>query len=144
MAQPAMLSIANVAKASVIAYNDKDWEKARATLTTDCLYDEVATNRKANGVNDIIAVWQGWAKAMPDSKATFDNQLVMDNTVLLELTWRGTHTGPLPTPRGDIAPTGKTFAIRACQVLEVSGERVKSVRHYFDMASLLQQLGVSM
>jgi len=138
-----MLSIANVAKASVNAYNEKNWEKAHASLTPDCVYDEVATNRKVNGVNDTLAAWQGWAKALPDSKATFDNQFVADNTVVLELTWRGTHTGPLPTPRGEIAPTGKTIAVRACQVIEVSGERAKSLRHYFDMTTLLQQLGVS-
>jgi len=143
MAQPEMLSIANVAKSSVNAYNDKNWEKVRASLAPDCLYDEVATNRKAKGINETLSVWQGWAKALPDSKATFDNQFVMDNTVILELTWRGTHTGPLQTPRGEVAPTGRTIQLRACQVIEVSGERVKAIRQYFDMASLTQQLGVT-
>jgi steroid delta-isomerase-like uncharacterized protein len=138
-----MRSIADVAKASVNAYNEKNWEKVRASLTPDCLYDEVATDRRANSADDTIALWQGWAKAMPDSKATFENQFVMDNTVVLELTWRGTHTGPLPTPRGEIAPTGKRFEIRACQVIEVSGERAKTIRQYFDMAGLFRQLGVS-
>jgi len=144
MVQPSMLSIANVAKASVIAYNDKNWEKVRNCLTPDCLYDEVATNRKTKNVNDTIALWQGWARALPDSKATFENQFVADNTVVLELTWRGTHTGPLPTPRGEIAPTGRTIELRACQVIEVSGERAKTIRQYFDMTTLLQQLGVSL
>lgn len=142
MAQPGMLSIANVAKASVNAYNDKNWDKVRATLAPDCLYDEVATNRRAKGIDETLAIWQGWAKALPDSKATFGHEFVMDNTVVLEITWRGTHTGPLPTPRGEIAPTGRTIELRACQVIEVSGERVKTVRQYFDMATLNQQLGV--
>ncbi len=142
MAQPGMLSIANVAKASISAYNDKNWEKVRATLTADCLYDEVATNRKAKGIDEVLAIWQGWAKALPDSKATFGNQFVTDNTVVLEITWRGTHTGPMATPRGEIPPTGKTIELRACQVIEVSGERAKSIRQYFDMATLTQQLGV--
>jgi steroid delta-isomerase-like uncharacterized protein len=142
MAQPGMLSIANVAKASISAYNDKNWDKVRATLTADCLYDEVATNRKAKGIDEVLAIWQGWAKALPDSKATFGNQFVTDNTVVLEITWRGTHTGPMATPRGEIPPTGKTIELRACQVIEVSGERAKSIRQYFDMATLTQQLGV--
>jgi steroid delta-isomerase-like uncharacterized protein len=143
MAQPSMLGLANVAKASVIAYNEKNWDKVHASVTPDCLYEEVATNRKANGVNDTIALWKGWAKALPDSKATIDNQFVSDNTVILEVTWRGTHSGPLPTPRGEIAPTGKSIELRGCQVIEVSGERAKTIRHYFDMNTLLQQLGVS-
>jgi hypothetical protein len=28
-------------------------------------------------------------------------------------------------------------------VIEVSGEKTKNIRHYFDMNSLLQQLGLS-
>jgi steroid delta-isomerase-like uncharacterized protein len=143
MVQPEMRSIVDVAKASVNAYNEKNWEKVRATLTPDCVYEEIATNRKAHGVNDTIALWQGWAKAMPDSKATFDNQIVKDNTVVLEITWRGTHSGPLQTPRGEIAPTGRRFELRACQIVNVSGERANTVRHYFDMNTLFQQLNIS-
>jgi steroid delta-isomerase-like uncharacterized protein len=143
MAQPEMRSIVDVAKASVNAYNEKNWEKVRATLTPDCVYEEIATNRKAHGVNDTIALWQGWAKAMPDSKATFDNQIVKDNMVVLEITWRGTHSGPLQTPRGEIAPTGRRFELRACQIVNVSGERANTVRHYFDMNTLFQQLNIS-
>lgn len=143
MAQPQMRSIADVAKASVIAYNEKNWEKARDLLAPDCLYQEFGTNRKTNGVNDTIALFQGWAKAMPDSKGTVDNEIVSNNTVVLEITWRGTHSGPLQTPRGEIGPTGKNFQLKACQIVEVSGERAKTIRHYFDMASLLQQLNVS-
>jgi steroid delta-isomerase-like uncharacterized protein len=66
---------------------------------------------------------------------------VSGNTVTLELTWRGTHTGPLQTPTGALPPSGKTIGIRACQVVEVADGKVQAVRHYFDMATLLQQLG---
>ncbi|MFB3852312.1 MAG: ester cyclase [Vicinamibacterales bacterium] len=142
MAQQARLGVADVARASVLAYNEKNWERVRASVADDCLYDEVGTNRKTRGVDDTIALWQGWAKAMPDSNATFDNQHLAGNIVVLELTWRGTHTGPLQTPRGQISPTGKKFELRACQIVEVSGERASMIRHYFDMNSLYQQLGV--
>jgi steroid delta-isomerase-like uncharacterized protein len=114
----------------------------RDSLELDCVYEEMATRRKAKGINDILEIWQGWARAIPDSKATFENQVVRDNTVVLEITWHGTHTGPLMTPRGEIAPTGKTIELRACQVIVVDGERAKTIRQYFDMAGLFQQLGV--
>jgi len=143
MAQVSMRSIVDVAKASVNAYNEKDWDRVRALLTPDCTYEEVANNRRTRGIDDTVALWQGWAKAMPDSKATFDNHIVQDTTVVLEITWRGTHSGPLQTPRGEIAPTGKRFELKACQIVDVSGERAKTIRHYFDMNSLFQQLNVS-
>lgn len=144
MAQQAALNVVDIAKASVLAYNEKNWDRVRATVANDCVYDEVASNRQARGIEDTISLWQGWARAIPDSKATFGNHYVMDNTVVRELTWRGTHTGPLQTPRGEIGPTDRKIELRACQVVEVSGERARTIRHYFDMNTLFQQLGASL
>ena len=41
----------NVAKAQVVAYNEKDWDKVRASVTADFVYDEVATHRKTEGLD---------------------------------------------------------------------------------------------
>jgi predicted ester cyclase len=61
---------------------------------------------------------------------------------VLELTWKGTHLGPLQTPKGAIAATGKRIEVRACAIVEIAGEKARTQRHYFDMATLFQQLGV--
>jgi len=140
MPQP---SIIDVAKAPVIAYNEKDWNAVKAAVAPGFVYDEVATNRKPQGIDDVLAVWRGWATAIPDSKATFHTASAAGNTVVLEVTWQGTHTGPLQTPGGEIAPTGRKIAIRACQVIEVANEKAQVMRQYFDMATLMQQLGVA-
>ena len=139
----AQQSVVDIAKAQIIAYNKKDWNAARAAVAPGLVYDEVGTQRKIQGVDDVIAAWRGWATAMPDSKATFDKTEASGNTVVLEITWRGTHKGPLQTPKGEIPATGKKFEVRACQVIEVANNKVQAMRHYFDMASLLSQLGVS-
>ncbi len=135
-------SLIDTAKAPIIAYNKKDWDAVRAAVVPGFVYDEVGTQRKVQGINDFLAAWRAWATAIPDSKATFHNAHVSGNTVVLEVTWRGTHTGPLRTPGGEIAPTGNKIEVRACQVIEVSGDKAQAMRHYFDMATLLQQLGV--
>jgi len=133
-------SILEVAKSQIIFYNDKNWAAAKEVLTPDIDYDEAATQRRITGVEEVLAAWKGWAKAFPDSKASFDKETVGSNTVVIELTWRGTHTGPLQLPGKDLAATGKKIELRACQVIEVSGAQVKAVRHYFDMATMLRQL----
>jgi steroid delta-isomerase-like uncharacterized protein len=133
----------NAAKAPLIAYNEKNWEKLRTLLTSDYVYDEVATQRRTQGINDVITLWQGWATALPDSKCTFNNAVASGETVVLELTWEGTHKGQLQTAKGPIAPTGKRIEIRACTVVQLDGEKAKGQRHYFDMSTMLQQLGVS-
>jgi steroid delta-isomerase-like uncharacterized protein len=133
----------DAAKAPVIAYGKKDWDAVKAAVAPDVVYDEVATNRKVQGVDPVIALWKGWATALPDSKATFHEAFVSGDTVVLEVTWRGKHTGPLQTPTGQIPATGKSIELRACQVFEIANGKAQSMRQYFDMATLMQQLGVS-
>jgi steroid delta-isomerase-like uncharacterized protein len=130
------------AKAPTLAYNDKNWTAARASITPDFVYDEVATNRKVQGVDQVLALWQGWAAAFPDSKATFHNAYVSGETVVLEVTWQGTHQGALQSPKGAIPATGKRIDVRSCIVSEMAGEKTKAQRQYFDMATMLQQLGI--
>jgi len=138
----AQQSVVDIAKAQVIAYNEKDWDKVKAGVTPGMVYEELGTQRKVEGVDNVLAVWKGWATAMPDSKATFNSEIASGNTVVLEMTWRGTHKGPLKMPSGDIPATCKNIELHACQVVEVANDKVKSVRHYFDMGTLLRQLGV--
>lgn len=135
-------SVIDLAKEQVIAYNEKDWDRVRAALAPGVVYDELATQRKANGVDEVVSTWKGWATAIPDSRATFRSALESGNTAVLELTWNGTHNGPLQTPSGEIPATGKKIEIRACQVVEVGDNNVKSIRQYFDMGTLLDQIGV--
>ena len=134
-------SMIDAAKAPIIAYGKKDWNAVRAAITPGFLYEEVATQRKMQGADQVIAGWQGWATALPDSKATINNAFVSGDTVVLELTWRGTHKGPLQTPTGQIAPTGKPIEMEACQVYQFAGGKPQSMRQYFDMATLMQQIG---
>ena len=66
----------------------------KRAVSPNFVYDEVATHRVARGVDDVLALWQGWAAAFPDSRGSFEAAHVAGNTVVVEVTWRGTHTGP--------------------------------------------------
>jgi steroid delta-isomerase-like uncharacterized protein len=136
-------SVIDIAKAPFQAYNNKNWDKVKASITPNFVYDEVATRRKVEGAEATIALWKGWAEAFPDSKATFHGAQASGNTVVLEVTWKGTHQGPLQTPKGTIPATGKRIEIRACTVAEVAGDKVRQQRQYFDMATMMEQLGLS-
>jgi steroid delta-isomerase-like uncharacterized protein len=134
--------LVEAAKAVLIAYNEKKWDDARARMTPDFIYDEVPTRRRVQGPDQTLEIWRGWASAFPDSRATFHGAVAAGNTVVLELTWNGTHQGPLQTPGGPVAPTGKRIDVRACAVIEMAGDKAKLQRHYFDMATLFDQLGL--
>ncbi len=136
-------ALTKTAKAVIQAYNDKNWDKARTMITPDFVYDEVATGRKVTGIDATLDTWKGWAQAFPDSKGVFHGAHVAEGgTVVLEVTWEGTHQGPLQTPKGPIAATGKRIEVRACAIFQIAGEKARTQRHYFDMATLFQQIGV--
>jgi steroid delta-isomerase-like uncharacterized protein len=136
-------AIVDAATAPILAYNAKNWDDVARTITSDAVYDEVANRRTARGTSDVVTMWKGWAEAMPDSTATIESVHVSSTTAILELTWRGTHTGPLRTPGGDLPATGNTFEVRACMIVDVSDGKTRVMRHYFDMMTMLTQLGIA-
>lgn len=136
-------TLIDAAKAPSIAYGDKNWDNVRSAVTSDYRYDEVATQRRSDGAEAFVDLCKAWAAAFPDSKPEFHNAVASGNTVVLELTWVGTHTGPLATPKGNVAPTGKSINLRAVQVVEVRDGKAASSRQYFDMATMMSQLGLA-
>ena len=136
-----MSSVFETAKSVTAAYNDKNWSAVKAAFAENGIYDEKATSRRVQGVGKIIEVWQGWAKAIPDSKATFVGEYASGDTAIIEVVWKGTHAGPLQTATGTIPPSNKRINLPACQVIKLEGGKVKSFTHYFDMATLLRQIG---
>ena len=138
-----MANVIDIAKAAVIAYNEKDWSKAKDILAADAVYDEKGTHRRIQGAGEIIEAWQGWAKAFPDSKATFVREFASGDTAVLELVWKGTHTGPLQTPAGTIPPSNKPIEVPAVQIVQVEGGKAKSAVHYFDLLTMLTQIGAT-
>ena len=138
-----MANVIEIAKASITAYNQKDWSKAKETLAAGAVYDEKATHRRIQGADEIITAWQGWAKAFPDSKATILREFASGNTAVFELVWKGVHTGPLQTPTGTIPASNKPIEMPACQVVQVEGGKIKSGAHYFDMLTMLTQIGAT-
>lgn len=136
-------TLLDAARAVIEAFNSKDWDRARATITPDFDYDEVATGRRLTGAEATLEAWRGWAAAFPDSNGSYRALHVAGNdTVVVEVTWSGTHRGPLPTPGGTIQPTGRSIAVPACMVFEIANGKARAQRHYFDMVTLLRQLGV--
>jgi len=136
-------SAEKVGRGIVDAHSAGDWAAAAKLLAANSLYEEYGTQRRIEGSDAIVAALQGWKTAFPDVKGTVNRVLSDGNTVDIEVTWRGTHTGPLATPNGALPPSGKTFALVTHWSLDVQGDKIQSSRHYFDMLTLLQQIGAA-
>lgn len=132
-----------IARHGVETFNAGDWGGLSADLTIDSVYEEPATGRVVRGIEEILAANRGWKAAFPDAKGAITNALMAGDTAVIEITWRGTQTGDLMGPMGTIAATGRPVTLKAVQVVEVERGKAKSIRHYFDLAGMLAQLGVA-
>lgn len=131
-------SLSDAARAFVEAFNSADWERYEKILTRDSVYDEVGTGRRAEGREEIIELFKGWKQTMPDAAGTVTSAVASGNEVVLEVTWKGTMTGPW----GDTPATGRGQTTRAALFLSFTGDAISGSRQYFDSLALLQELGV--
>src|ERR1700730_11456676 len=133
--------IVKLARKQVDAFNSGDWEQMRAMLASDSRYDELGTERKIEGPEKIVELFKGWKTAFPDAVGTVASAVASGNKAALEVTWKGTHTGPLETAAGPIPAWAKPQETPAAFFLSFEGDKIKESRHYFDSMTLLKQIG---
>jgi len=130
-----------IAREQVDAFNTGDWERLQAGLAADARYNEFATQREVEGPEKIVELFKGWKTAFPDAAGTVTSAVGSGNTAALEVTWTGTHTGPLETAEGTIPASGKRQETPAAIVFTFEGGKIKEDRQYFDLMTLLKQIG---
>jgi steroid delta-isomerase-like uncharacterized protein len=133
--------VVKLARKQVDAFNASDWEQLRAGLASDSRYDELGTERKIEGPEKILELFKGWKTAFPDAVGSVTSAVASGNKAALEVTWKGTHTGPLETPEGTIPASGKRQETPAAFFFTFEGNKIKESRHYFDSMTLLKQIG---
>ena len=132
---------AQVAEALIAAFNAGDWPQFRAPLAANVVYEETGTQRRTQNADEYLQLVEGWKQAFPNVKGTIRNVVSSGNTVVQEITWTGTHTGPLPTPGGTLPASGKSITVQASMWYTFQGDTIQAIRHHLDVLSMLQQLG---
>ena len=138
---PTADKMVKIAREQVDAFNSGDWERVRAGLASDARYDELGTERKADGPENIVELFKGWKQAFPDAAGTVTSALASGDTAVLEVIWKGTHTGPLTTAEGTVPASGKRQETPGAIFYTFEGDKIKESRQYFDSLTLLKQIG---
>jgi steroid delta-isomerase-like uncharacterized protein len=134
----------DVARETIDCFNAGDWDRLRELHSPDCVEEELSTERTLNGFDEMLEAAQGWKRAFPDGRGTVLGSYSDGPIAVLELEWVGTNTGPMDAPDGSQVPaTGRHGTVKACQVFEVRDGRVTSTRHYFNLLTILSQLGLT-
>jgi steroid delta-isomerase-like uncharacterized protein len=124
------------------AFNRHDLDWVVAGVTDDFELFDVAQGQTYHGPAGFRVWLETWLRAMPDVQAEVVNALVEGDWVVAEHQGRGTQTGPLPGPSGEIAPTGRVVELRMALFFLLRGAKVARARTYYDQATQLRQLGL--
>ena len=124
-------------------YSASKWTEYKASVASDVVYEEIATRLHVKGADEYMKVVQRWKRAFPDLKATLLSSYVAGDKIVTELEWEGTQTGPLDGPFGAIAPTNKRGVLKAALVITVKNDKIVEAHHYFDMLTMLANLGIT-
>jgi steroid delta-isomerase-like uncharacterized protein len=95
-----------------------------------------------HGSDQIIPWYQVFVTAFPDLRHEIRGTVQEGDACAVEVRVSGTHTGPLASPAGPIAPTGRRFAIDYVDIAHFENGRIKRESLYWDNQSFLTQLGL--
>ena len=121
---------------------DSQWlDKSLAVTDQNCELLNVPMGSTLRGPDGVRQFLMGWATAFPDSTVEITSIIASEDRVAVEFIGRGTHTGPLHTPTGDIAPTGHSIEIHFCDVHTLKNGKLVSQHTYYDVMTMMRQLG---
>jgi steroid delta-isomerase-like uncharacterized protein len=134
---------AALAREVYATFNRKDYDRCLARATEDVEVVLTPFGQTFTGHAGFRDFMTGFTRAFPDIEITVTNQVATEDQVVNECRWRGTHTGPLMSPQGEIPATGKRVEeARICEVWGIRDGKLASLRNYQDVSTWLRQLGL--
>jgi steroid delta-isomerase-like uncharacterized protein len=131
------------ARQQLATFNAKDWSRYQTEFTDDALYDEEATHRLVKGPDEIVQAVKLWTDGFHDAKGSEVSVYAQGDTVILEILWQGTNTRRLFGALAGVPPSGKKVKVPAVQVIRFDGDKIAEIRHYFDLMTVLEQIGAA-
>jgi steroid delta-isomerase-like uncharacterized protein len=123
-------------------WNARDFDALAALMANDGEIVLVGSDTRFRGPDGALEFSRMWADAFPDGRVKVERAVASDDYVSVELTGKGTHTGPLRGAGGDIPATGRSLTLHLCDFYEIRDGKIRSINSYFDSVSMLMQLGI--
>jgi predicted ester cyclase len=122
-------------------FNAQDWDGFAAVLDDHVVF-QAPGGMRGEGKAACISFFSSWFEAFPDAHVEVHGAHVVDDIVVEEGTFTGTHQGVLPGPAGDIAPTGRSVSVDYIHVLRIREGKHVWFDLMFDRLLMLEQLGL--
>lgn len=119
--------------------NRHDLNAVMATFGMDARYDDEPWRDHRTGRDAVRSYYTDLLRALPDLAIEVKHRHVASDSVVVEVTIRGTHLGPW---RG-LPATGRPIEFPLCGVYTFDADdRLASERIYYDRGAVLGQLGL--
>jgi len=109
-------------------------------FTTDAEFHDSMSH--TTGIPDLERYLESWWKAFPDASISIGKVVESGDQAVGEMTYRGTQTGPLVGPAGEIPPTGKSVELRGAAWITIKDGKIARFDGYYDTMSMMVQLGL--
>lgn len=122
------------------AIEDHDIEGAVALLGSDV--DFQAPGGSFKGSDAVRPFVQGYVESFPDARFDVSSIISSGDRAFAEATYIGTNTGAMPTPAGEMPPTGKPVSLPFGTAFLIRDDRIAELHAYWDQMAFLGQLGL--
>jgi steroid delta-isomerase-like uncharacterized protein len=136
------MSAEEIQKKQVDAINRHDANAFAALYAAGAIAHDPQYPEPLKGRDAIRRDIEDFFQAFPDLQARLVSVLASGDTVASEVELSGKHKGSLAGPTGAIPPTNRRIELRAATFERVEGDLIAESRRYYDLAGLMQQLGV--
>jgi steroid delta-isomerase-like uncharacterized protein len=135
-------STESIARKALEYLNAHDLDSFAAMHAEHFELTDTASGETFHGREGARKNMEGWFGPFPDARIEVVNLIAGDSWVTIEAIGRGTHTGPLAGPEGDIPPTGRRLELPFCSTLRIENGQFVAGRDYYNVADVMQQLGL--
>ena len=119
-------------------WSSHDFDRLLPLFTDDVVYEDVTMAAVNHGKDELRAFGEAFFVAFPDVTFELTSRFANGSRGGAEWVMRGTHRGDMP----GLPATGKQVDVRGASIMEFADGRISRCSDYWDMATLLKQLGV--
>lgn len=125
------------------AFNAGDWTKLRQMVSDDVVVVDIASGSEiSRGAESFVRGDQNWRNAFTDFAVEILSVVGDFTHAAGDFILRGIHTGPMPTPWGEVAATGRKVELPFAMFCEVKGGKVTVIRDHYNPTLAMSQIGV--
>lgn len=129
----------DVVRRHVAAETAFDMEGTLATLTADCLFEDVPTGENHRGHDAVRAYYGAWWSAFGNVPSGSRRYVPAADMMIVETHFVGTHRGEY---RG-IAASGRAIDLPVAIFISFRDGLMAGERFYYDHATLMRQIGAA-